>query len=117
MLARVRSGALRGIDALVVEVEVDVASGLPHTTTVGLPDGADRESTDRLRAAPRKAGFDSPEEAITLNLPAPRGGGVAGVRRPGVEGPHPRGAAQGGLRLSAEAHHREPRAGRRPQGG
>ena len=53
MLARVRSGALRGIDALVVEVEVDVASGLPHTTTVGLPDGAVRESTDRIRAALR----------------------------------------------------------------
>ena len=43
MLARVRSGALRGIDALVVDVEVDVSSGLPHTTTVGLPDGAVRE--------------------------------------------------------------------------
>src|SRR5439155_12000866 len=37
MLARVRSGALRGIDALVVDVEVDVSTGLPHTTTVGLP--------------------------------------------------------------------------------
>jgi magnesium chelatase family protein len=61
MLARVRSGALRGIDALVVEVEVDVASGLPHTTTVGLPDGAVRESTDRIRAALRNAGFDYPQ--------------------------------------------------------
>ena len=38
MLARVRSGAPRGIDALVVVVEVDVSSGLPHTTTVGLPE-------------------------------------------------------------------------------
>ena len=51
MLARVRSGALRGIDALVVDVEVDVSSGLPHTTTVGLPDGAVREGTERGRAA------------------------------------------------------------------
>src|SRR5689334_14561799 len=49
MLARVRSGALRGIDALVVEVEVDVSSGLPHTTTVGLPDGSVREAADRIR--------------------------------------------------------------------
>ena len=79
MLARVRSGALRGIDALVVEVEVDVASGLPHTTTVGLPDGAVRESTDRIRAALRNAGFDYPQKRITVNL-AP-----AGVRK---EGPH-----------------------------
>jgi hypothetical protein len=37
MLARVGSGALRGVDALVVDVEVDVPSGLPHTTTVGCP--------------------------------------------------------------------------------
>jgi magnesium chelatase family protein len=79
MLARVRSGALRGIDALVVEVEVDVASGLPHTTTVGLPDGAVRESADRIRAALRNAGFDYPPKRITVNL-AP-----AGVRK---EGPH-----------------------------
>ena len=79
MLAHVRSGALRGIDALVVEVEVDVASGLPHTTTVGLPDGAVRESIDRIRAALRNAGFDYPTKRITVNL-AP-----AGVRK---EGPH-----------------------------
>ena len=78
MLARVRSGALRGIDALIVEVEVDVASGLPHTTTVGLPDGAVRESTDRIRAALRNAGFDYPQKRITVNL-AP-----AGVRKEGA---------------------------------
>jgi len=79
MLARVRSGALRGIDALVVDVEVDVASGLPHTTTVGLPDGAVREATDRIRAALRNAGFEYPQRRVTVNL-AP-----AGVRK---EGPH-----------------------------
>src|SRR5262245_17375233 len=79
MLARVRSGALRGIDALVVDVEVDVSSGLPHTTTVGLPDGAVREASDRIRAALRNAGFDYPQRRITVNL-AP-----AGVRK---EGPH-----------------------------
>jgi Mg-chelatase subunit ChlI-like protein len=55
MLSRVRSGALRGIEALVVDVEVDVSSGLPHTTTVGLPDGAVREASDRIRAARRSA--------------------------------------------------------------
>ena len=60
MLARVRSGALRGIDALVVDVEVDISTGLPHTTTVGLPDGAVREATDRIRAALRNAGFEYP---------------------------------------------------------
>jgi magnesium chelatase family protein len=79
MLARVRSGALRGVDALVVDVEVDVSSGLPHTTTVGLPDGAVREGADRIRAAMRNSGFEYPPRRITVNL-AP-----AGVRK---EGPH-----------------------------
>src|SRR5213594_505069 len=79
MLARVRSGALRGIDALVVDVEVDISTGLPHTTTVGLPDGAVREATDRIRAALRNAGFEYPTRRLTVNL-AP-----AGVRK---EGPH-----------------------------
>ncbi len=77
MLARVRSGALRGIDALVVDVEVDVSSGLPHTTTVGLPDGAVREAADRIRAALRNSGFAYPQRRITVNL-AP-----AGVRKEG----------------------------------
>ena len=79
MLARVRSGALRGIEAIVVDVEVDVSSGLPHTTTVGLPDGAVREASDRIRAALRNAGFEYPQKRVTVNL-AP-----AGVRK---EGPH-----------------------------
>jgi magnesium chelatase family protein len=78
MLARVRSGALRGIDALIVDVEVDVSSGLPHTTTVGLPDGAVREAADRLRAALRNAGFTYPHKRVTVNL-AP-----AGVRKEGA---------------------------------
>ena len=78
MLARIRSGALRGIDALVVDVEVDVAPGLPQTTTVGLPDGAVREGRDRIRAALRNSGFDYPQKRITVNL-AP-----AGVRKEGA---------------------------------
>src|SRR6185295_16225443 len=78
MLARVRSGALRGIDAIVVEVEVDVSSGLPHTTTVGLPDGAVREASDRIRAALRNAGFEYAKGRVTVNL-AP-----AGVRKEGA---------------------------------
>jgi magnesium chelatase family protein len=78
MLARVRSGALRGVAAIVVDVEVDVSSGLPQTTTVGLPDGAVREARDRIRAAIRNAGFAYPQRRITVNL-AP-----AGVRKEGV---------------------------------
>ena len=68
MLATVRSATLRGIHAAVVSVEVDVASGLPAFTTVGLPDSTVRESRDRVRAAIRNAGFEVPMERITVSL-------------------------------------------------
>ena len=51
MLARVLSGAVFGIEAYVVEVEVGIAHGLPSLSTVGLPDGAVQESKDRVEAA------------------------------------------------------------------
>jgi len=68
MLARTRSGALHGIEALLVDVEVDVSPGLPQTTTVGLPDGAVREGRDRIRAALRNAGWTYPQRRVTVNL-------------------------------------------------
>jgi magnesium chelatase family protein len=68
MLARVRSATLIGIEAATVFVEVDVASGLPSFTTVGLPDSTVRESRDRVRAAIRNAGLEFPIDRITVNL-------------------------------------------------
>ena len=68
MLATVVSGALVGIDGLVVEVEVDVALGLPQFTTVGLPEGAVRESKDRVRSAIKNSGYEFPTRRITVNL-------------------------------------------------
>ena len=68
MLARVLSAALVGIEAALVTVEVDVASGLPVYTTVGLPDSAVRESRERVRTAIRNAGYHVPNERITVNL-------------------------------------------------
>jgi magnesium chelatase family protein len=68
VLARVRSATLTGVDAATVFVEVDVTSGLPSFTTVGLPDSTIRESRDRVRAAIRNAGFEFPIERITVNL-------------------------------------------------
>jgi magnesium chelatase family protein len=68
MLARVLSAALVGIEAALVNVEVDVASGLPVYTTVGLPDSAVRESRERVRTAIRNAGYACPNERITVNL-------------------------------------------------
>ncbi|HEX8823321.1 MAG TPA: YifB family Mg chelatase-like AAA ATPase [Archangium sp.] len=68
MLARVRSGALMGIDAVVVECEVDMAMGLPYFNVVGLPEGAVRESKVRVVSALKNCGFELPQKRITVNL-------------------------------------------------
>ena len=68
MLARVLSSAVFGIDAYVVEVEVDIAQGLPAFATVGLPEGAVKESKDRVKAAVKNCGYDFPSRRITVNL-------------------------------------------------
>jgi magnesium chelatase family protein len=68
MLAKVFSSALIGIDALLVDVEVDLAPGLPAFATVGLPDGAVKESKDRVKAALKNSGYDFPARRITANL-------------------------------------------------
>ncbi len=68
MLARVRSGALVGVDAVVVDVEVDMALGLPFFNVVGLPDGAAKESKVRVVSALKNCGFVLPQKRITVNL-------------------------------------------------
>jgi len=50
MLAKVSSAALVGLDAHLVDVEVDISGGLPQFSVVGLPDATVRESRDRVRA-------------------------------------------------------------------
>jgi len=68
MPATVTTCALLGIEAHWVQVEVDVASGLPQTSTVGLPDHAVREGKDRVRAALRNSGYVLPPKRVTINL-------------------------------------------------
>ncbi|MHB1398585.1 MAG: YifB family Mg chelatase-like AAA ATPase [Trichloromonadaceae bacterium] len=68
MLAKVLSGALIGIDAYPVEVEVDIAMGLPQFSTVGLPEGAVKESKDRVKSAIKNSGYEFPARRITINL-------------------------------------------------
>ncbi len=68
MLAKVLSGALLGIDAYRVEVEVDIAQGLPQFATVGLPEGAVKESKDRIKSAVKNSGYEFPSRRITINL-------------------------------------------------
>jgi magnesium chelatase family protein len=60
MLAKVNTAAMVGMDALMVEVEVDISPGLPATFIVGLPDTAVKEARDRVRAAIRNAGCAFP---------------------------------------------------------
>ncbi|MBK6778626.1 MAG: YifB family Mg chelatase-like AAA ATPase [Gemmatimonadetes bacterium] len=68
MLARVRSAAVLGIDGYVVDVEADLANGLPSFSTVGLPHGAVKEGRERVTAALLNSGFDAPLKRITVNL-------------------------------------------------
>ncbi|RMG03145.1 MAG: ATP-binding protein, partial [Nitrospirae bacterium] len=69
MLSRVLSATLMGIDAISVEVEVDITSrGLPHFSLVGLPDAAVKESRDRVRAALKNSGYTFPLKQVTINL-------------------------------------------------
>lgn len=71
MLYKTLSAAVYGIDASLIEVEVDV-SGIKmqedHFHTVGLPDAAVRESRERVRAALKNCGYDIPPTQITINL-------------------------------------------------
>ena len=62
------SSALAGVDAFAVEVEVDIANGIPGFRTVGLAEGAARESLDRVKAAIKNSGYDFPHRRLTVNL-------------------------------------------------
>lgn len=68
MLAQVMSSAVNGIDAYLVEVEVDITPALPSFTIVGLPDAAVRESIERVRAAIKNCSLEFPARRITINL-------------------------------------------------
>ncbi|PLX47932.1 MAG: ATP-dependent protease [Desulfobulbaceae bacterium] len=68
MLAKIHTIALAGVDGLAVEVEVDIANGLPAFSTVGLAEGAVRESKDRVKAAIKNSGYNFPNRRITVNL-------------------------------------------------
>ena len=68
MLAKVTSCAVVGLDAALIEVEVDKGRGLPSITIVGLPDAAVQESRERVRAAIRNTGLAFPDSRLTINL-------------------------------------------------
>jgi magnesium chelatase family protein len=62
------SRSLLGLHAASVTVECHIGNGLPHTTIVGLPDGAVREARDRVRSAITNSGFSYPDGAVVINL-------------------------------------------------
>ena len=67
-LARTWSVGLAGVQGAMVEVEVDLASGVPTVVLVGLPDAVVRQSVDRVRAAIGNAGGEFPVRRITIGL-------------------------------------------------
>ncbi|MFD2091299.1 YifB family Mg chelatase-like AAA ATPase [Blastococcus deserti] len=67
-LARTWSVGLAGVHGAMVEVEVDMAAGVPHVALVGLPDAVVRQSVDRVRAAVANAGATFPQRRITIGL-------------------------------------------------
>ena len=68
MLAKVKTAAVVGLEGYMVDVEVDISSGLPAMTVVGLPDAAVQEAKERVRAAIRNSGFNFPMKRIVVNL-------------------------------------------------
>src|SRR5687767_11294151 len=68
MLARAWGAVLNGVDAVPVRVEVDLSSGLPSFTVVGLPDATVQEARDRVRGAITNSALDYPMQRITANL-------------------------------------------------
>lgn len=69
MLAKINSSAVVGLEAVPIEVEVDIATqGLPNFTIVGLPDKAVEESKERVRSAIKNIGAEFPAKRITVNL-------------------------------------------------
>ena len=68
MLARVFSCAVLGLDGVIVEVEVDLANGLPGVIIVGLPDTAVQESRERVQSAIKNSGLLFPRKHVRVNL-------------------------------------------------
>ncbi|MCZ6591443.1 MAG: ATP-binding protein, partial [Alphaproteobacteria bacterium] len=68
MVAHINTVAFQGVDVVGIDVQVQMASGLPAFTVVGLPDKAVGESRERVRAALGALGLALPPKRITVNL-------------------------------------------------
>ena len=68
LLAKILSATAIGIDATIVEAEIDVGPGMPSFNIVGLPDTAVQEARERVRSALKNSGFTFPARRVTVNL-------------------------------------------------
>ncbi|HVY62079.1 MAG TPA: magnesium chelatase domain-containing protein, partial [Planctomycetota bacterium] len=68
MHAKIHTAAIHGIDAIPVELEIDVGRGLPGVTLLGLPDAGVKEGRDRVRSALRHCGYEFPAHKVTVNM-------------------------------------------------
>lgn len=68
MLSKVNSIALHGLEGYLVEVQVDVAGGLPSFEVIGLPDASVKEAKERVRTAIKNTGVELPSRKIVVNL-------------------------------------------------
>jgi magnesium chelatase family protein len=68
MLAKLRSMSVMGIDAFEIGIEADITEMLPSFAIVGLPDGAVRESKERVMSAIKNCGFEFPSRKVTINM-------------------------------------------------
>src|SRR2546425_9359246 len=68
MHAKINTAAVHGIEAISVELEIDIGRGLPGVTLVGLPDPGVKEGRDRVRSALRNSGYEFPAHKVTVNM-------------------------------------------------
>ena len=68
MLAKLRSMSVMGIEAFEIAIEADITDMLPSFAIVGLPDGAVRESKERVMSAIKNCGFEFPDRKVTINM-------------------------------------------------
>lgn len=68
MLSVIKSMGLQGLDGYLIDVEVDVSTGMPDWQIVGLPDASVKESKERVRTAIKNTGYEFPTRRIVVNL-------------------------------------------------
>lgn len=68
MLSIIKSMSLQGLEGYLIDVQVDVAAGMPNWGVVGLPDTSVKEAKERVRTAIKNSGYEFPSRRIVINL-------------------------------------------------